>query len=458
MNLKLLSKLSKTQKQQTIMSKYSPPINRSMINELDRNFFQKEIPLTAAWFPQPKYLTNFIKTCQSDIFYVRNIKHIIDLDNSKAVLLREGITNITDLHETTQLKIQEYNIKLIPYLLKLDYSFWKSDEILKSILPENLIDEIPQGFSQAGHLAHLNLRDEFKPYGKIIGQIIMDKNPSIKTVVDKKNTIANKFRTFPLELLAGEENFIVEQNESGCKFKFDFSKVYWNSRLSSEHERLIEKFKKGEVIGDVMAGVGPFAIPSGKNESIILANDLNPESFKYLKENIKLNKVEPFVKPYNLDGREFINNAADILNEFASNGPIEKKIIKRLKGERKIEIKQIEIPKFYHHFVMNLPDSALTFLDAFIGLYSNYPQLKNLPNFKLPWIHVHCFEKFENGEDPTIEELSEKIWFKICKLIEFELDINKMEFHKVRMVSPTKPMFCVSFQLPEEIAFRPKIS
>ncbi|KAI5955263.1 TRM5 [Candida jiufengensis] len=437
------------------MSKYKPPVNRSMVKDLDRSFFQKEIPLTAAWFPQPKFLTNFIKACQSDIFYVRNIKHIIELENSKAVLLREDVTKVEDLEPITQEKIKEYNITLKPYLLKLDYSFWKSDEILQSILPEHLIDEIPSGYSQAGHLAHLNLRDEFKPYGKLIGTVIMDKNPSIKTVVDKKNTIANQFRTFPLELLAGEDNYIVEQNESGCKFKFDFSKVYWNSRLSTEHERLITKFQKGEVVGDVMAGVGPFAIPGGKNETIFLANDLNPESYKYLKENITLNKVDPFVKPYNLDGREFIENAAEILQNFANKGPIEKKIVKRLKGEKKIEIERIEVPKFYNHFVMNLPDSALTFLDAYIGLYSKYPEIKNEPNFKLPWIHVYCFEKFENGEDPTNEELSIRIWEKICNLIDYKLD-SSMEFHQVRMVSPTKPMFCVSFQLPEEVAFRQK--
>ena len=68
---------------------------------------------------------------------------------------------------------------------------------MKSILPENLIDDVPSGFSQAGHLAHINLRDEYKPFGKLIGQVILDKNPLVLTVVDKVNTIANKFRTFP---------------------------------------------------------------------------------------------------------------------------------------------------------------------------------------------------------------------------------------------------------------------
>jgi tRNA (guanine37-N1)-methyltransferase len=46
-----------------------------------------------------------------------------------------------------------------------------------------------------------------------------------------------------------------------------------------------------ENIGDVFAGVGPFAIPTAKKGCIVYANDLNPMSYKYLLENISLNKV-----------------------------------------------------------------------------------------------------------------------------------------------------------------------
>ena len=45
------------------------------------------------------------------------------------------------------------------------------------------------------------------------------------------DTIANQFRTFPMEILRGEKNLIATVKESGCVFKFDFSQVYWNSRL-----------------------------------------------------------------------------------------------------------------------------------------------------------------------------------------------------------------------------------
>lgn len=35
-----------------------------------------------------------------------------------------------------------------------------------------------------------------------------------------------------MEVLAGEKNFITKTKEHGCTFELDFSKVYWNPRLS----------------------------------------------------------------------------------------------------------------------------------------------------------------------------------------------------------------------------------
>lgn len=54
---------------------------------------------------------------------------------------------------------------------------------------------------------------------------------------------------------------------------------------------MIDMFKPEDVIVDVMAGVGPFAVPAGRRGCAVLANDLNPESHKYLQHNITANKV-----------------------------------------------------------------------------------------------------------------------------------------------------------------------
>lgn len=113
-----------------------------------------------------------------------------------------------------------------------------------------------------------------------------------------------------MEVLAGDPDFQVElvrfefslmlmdlanadfsQSEHDCRFRFDFSKVYWNSRLQTEHARLVESFKPTDVIVDGFAGVGPFAIPAGKKGCGVLASDLNPASAEALGENVKLNKV-----------------------------------------------------------------------------------------------------------------------------------------------------------------------
>ena len=78
----------------------------------------------------------------------------------------------------------------------------------------HLIEEIPSSFETAGHIAHVNLREEALPYKYLIGKAILDKNrPRIQLVVNKIGNVGNEFRTFPMEILAvGSENNEVGDN------------------------------------------------------------------------------------------------------------------------------------------------------------------------------------------------------------------------------------------------------
>lgn len=58
-----------------------------------------------------------------------------------------------------------------------------------------------------------------------------------------------------------------------------------------EHERLVKLFDASDVIADVFAGVGPFAIPAAKKGCTVLANDLNPSSTEYMQKNCATNRV-----------------------------------------------------------------------------------------------------------------------------------------------------------------------
>ena len=115
----------------------------------------------------------------------------------------------------------------------------------------------------------------------------------VRTVINKIDEVGeqNEYRTFSYELLAGEPNLNVEVHEGNCVFRFDYSKVYWNSRLETEHRRLVGMFQAGEAVCDVMAGVGPFAVPTGKKHVFVWANDLNPDSYASLVDAVNRNKV-----------------------------------------------------------------------------------------------------------------------------------------------------------------------
>ncbi|AQK53463.1 tRNA (guanine(37)-N1)-methyltransferase 1 [Zea mays] len=159
----------------------------------------------------------------------------------------------------------------------------------------------------AGHVAHLNISDDLLAYKDVIAKVIYDKNyPRIQTVVNKVGTITNEFRVPKFEILAGKNDMVTEIKQYGATFRLDYGLVYWNSRLEHEHIRLVSLFKKGDVICDMFAGIGPFSIPSAQKGCVVYANDLNPDSVHYLRTNAKINKVEDYIFAYNMDARVFM--------------------------------------------------------------------------------------------------------------------------------------------------------
>lgn len=340
---------------------------------------------------------------------------------------------------------------------------------MTSILPEDAQGEIPVGFAIVGHVAHLNLRDEYLPYKKVIAEVLIDKNPGIKTVINKVDDVGthSEFRTFAYEVLAGPDDMDVEISEGDCIFKFNYAKVYWNSRLQTEHKRLVESFHPGEVVCDVMAGVGPFAIPAGKKGVFVCANDLNPESYAAMKDAVKRNKVDNFVHPFCEDGHTFIKSTADDLLALTASGENTITIPSKTRRSRTNPAstpipapKIITIPQTISHFVMNLPATAISFLPSFSGLYAGSEALF-APNTetKLPMVHVHCFS---TKSDDNVKE-SLEIAERVSKELGVEMRVGKEEemgeenvvfVREVRDVAPKKRMFCASFRVPREVAFR----
>jgi len=303
------------------------------------------------------------------------------------------------------------------------------------------------------HTVHLNLREQYLPYKHLIAEILKDKNSTIRTVINKVEDVGShsEFRTFPFEFLAGDNDTNVTVHEQDCKFCFDYARVYYNSRLETEHRRLVNKFNPGEMVCDVMAGVGPFAVPAGKKKIFVWANDLNPHGTEAMQEAVKMNHVDQFVLPFNKDGRQFVPWSA---KELLQSEPLT--ISLKPKRPRKPEEpprhpEEYTRPSIFNHYVMNLPATAIDFLDTFAGVYAGHESLFTAQQ-PLPMIHVYCFSGHsENERDDHVDicqRISEKLGYTITP------EYPELEIHNVRLVSPKKQMFCASFRLPAEVAFR----
>jgi tRNA (guanine37-N1)-methyltransferase len=279
----------------------------------------------------------------------------------------------------------------------------------------------------------------------------LDKNPVIRTVINKTENVGTEsvYRTFPYEVLAGPDDMDVTINSIGCEFKFNFGKVYWNTRLEVEHERLISKFREGETVCDVMAGVGPFAVPSGKKNVFVWANDLNPDSYEGLSWAIKRNKVDQFVHASCSDGREFIRSATTTLPTAKRRAVLKPKKSRAVTAQ---EERILDEPASFDHYVMNLPASAVEFLDAFRGTYVGRERdFQPHTERKLPMVHVYCFVPRMDIEAEEIEAVCELVSKHLGHQI--TLESPDVEAWYVRLVSPKKKMFCASFRIPPQVAF-----
>jgi tRNA (guanine37-N1)-methyltransferase len=205
-----------------------------------------------------------------------------------------------------------------------------------------------------------------------------------------------------MEVIAGQEDLNTEVSESRCRFAFNYGEVYWNSRLQHEHERLLKKLKPSDIVCDMFAGVGPFAIPAAKNlRCKVYANDLNPKSYEALVNNSLRNKVQQLVRAHNMDARDFVRAL------YRETPPVP-----------------------FTQVLMNLPASAESFLDVF----REFPSELRAPT-------IHCYVFTKDTADPRGD---------VIKRVESVLQcaLEEAEVYEVRDVSPKKLMMCVSFPLP----------
>lgn len=168
--------------------------------------------------------------------------------------------------------------------------------------------------------------------GKLIGDIMVVKKepedmdellklPYINKVV-KLGTIHGKKREPDIEILHGDSTETIHK-ENYCKFKLDVAKVMWSKGNTGERKRMSTLPEDDEIIIDMFAGIGYFTVPMAvhSNPKKIYAIEINPNSYNFLCENIKLNKIEDVVEPIlgDCNNQEFDHIADRIMMGYIGN-------------------------------------------------------------------------------------------------------------------------------------------
>ena len=114
----------------------------------------------------------------------------------------------------------------------------------------------------------------------------------VKTIM-KIDHIQGTKREPVYKVLYGEETETINK-ENGCLFKLDLSKVMWSKGNNNERLRIAKLVEDGETVIDMFAGIGYFSIPIGvhANAREVIAIEINPNSYRFLCENIELNKLD----------------------------------------------------------------------------------------------------------------------------------------------------------------------
>lgn len=238
-------------------------------------------------------------------------------------------------------------------------------EALLDFLDDEELENLVTSYDMVGDIAIIDIPEELESKEKEIANALLETNKRLKVVAKKLGKVESEFRVRPLKVIAGEKRTETLYMEHGCRMKVDVANVYFSVRLSTERKRIAELVKPGENILALFAGVGPFPIVISKKhpDTEIVAIELNPEGVKYMKENIKLNKMD---------------------NITAVQGDAREVVLEKYKN-------------FADRILMPLPRSADKFLDVAIAGAKNGCI-----------VHVYSFAPIENPYEDIEKRISEE--------------------------------------------------
>jgi len=266
--------------------------------------------------------------------------------------------------------------------------------IAKEVYGEDMARRIWKRIEIIGDIAVIRVPFWLEPSDlKPLAEAILERIPYVKSVWAGLPGVGGEYRLRKYVHLAGEPRSETIYREHGCMFKLDITKTYISPRLNYEHGRIARLVRRGEVVTNMFAGVGLFSIIIARKAmpSRVYSIDINPWAYRYMVENIRLNRVEDKVIP-------FLGDAAEVIME-------------KLVGTS-------------DRVLMPLPELALEYLEYAIKALQGGRGI----------IHVYLHVDAAKGEDPYGKAM-DKLYSRLDELGVRGRVVFK---RKVRMIGPRK--------------------
>ena len=266
---------------------------------------------------------------------------------------------------------------------------------LRTVLADKLklqqLTQIYNTYDIIGDIAVVRVPESLKHHSRLIAEAIMNIHREVKAVWRQASSVSGDYRLRELEFVLGERKTETIYKEYGCIFKIDLDKAYFSPRLSYERLRIAELIQPGEVVLNMFAGVGCYSVSIAKHSEPmkVYSVDINPVAIRFLRENIRLNRVADKIVPIQGDAKKVI---------------------------------ETELQNVADRVLMPLPEKAYEYLD------SAHLALKP----KGGWNHYYAFEHAKKNED-SVEKVEEKVSEKLHSLgVNFQVESGRI----VRPIGP----------------------
>ena len=210
------------------------------------------------------------------------------IDKTRKLVKRDGFIEIP----VTDVAVE------FPVIEQEKPEFYIPKKTLGSILdiPEKEKKLLPSGWQLLGDVIIVTLRKELEAHKFDVAKALLSMYSGCRTVLLDRG-ISGNMRQPMREIIAGDITEMIHR-ENGCQFKLDAMQIMYSQGNLAERKRM-SRIGKGEIVVDMFAGIGYFSIPMAVHSKPlkIYAIEINPVSFGYLKENIRLNRVEDIIEP-----------------------------------------------------------------------------------------------------------------------------------------------------------------